>query len=274
MNPLYYMETNEEFEDNKSSVNFNQSFSFITESIDDNKSILSSKENNNNNFAANNLNLQQQAQMNFNSNTPISMNPMLNLYNNNFSLVNNVVPNIPNGYNILNNFIPINLKIVSKDKNNKKISLNIDYKKNSAILNLDKQLKQQKVKPENEINVNLILSGKENRTCVRLYPIPKNFSPFDMIRLVDRYLKTIPGKRIYNSIYVPLTKKLGKNMGFCFINLVSPKFVVDFYEIFNGIYLKNCKKPCTISFSDNQNIEITNDPIRSPITFKDCIKEK
>jgi hypothetical protein len=268
------METKEELEDNKSSVDFNQSFSFIKESIDDNKSISSSKENNINNFIANNINSQQQVPIYFNPNTPNFINAMPYLYNNNFSLFNNIVPNIPNGNNILNNYIPISVKIISKDKNNKKISLNIDYEKNSSKLNFDDKVKKQKVKPENEINVSLILSGKEKRTCIRIYPIPKKFSAFDMIRLVDSYLKTIPGKRIYNSIYVPLARKIGKNMGFAFINLVSPKFVVDFYKTFNGIYLKNCKKPCTISFSDNQNIEISNDPIRSPIIFKDCIKEK
>lgn len=118
----------------------------------------------------------------------------------------------------------------------------------------------------------MISSGKENRTCVRLHPIPKNYSPFDIIRLIDSYLKTVPGKRIYNSIYVLLAKQLGKNIGYAFVNLVNPKFVVDFYKTFNGIYLKKCKKPCIKSFSDNQNVEILNDPIRSPIFFKDCIK--
>ena len=266
------METNKDYDDNKSSLDFNQSFSFIAESIDDNISISSSKENNNNNFIINYLNSQQQAQTHFNYNTPNFMNPMPNLFYNNLPLFNNTASNHPNGYNITNNFIPTSLKIVSKDKNNEKIFLNIDYEKNTAILKLDEQIKKLKVKPENEINVNLILSGKENRTFVRLFPIPKNLSPFDMIRLIDSYLKTIPGKRIYNAIYVPLTKKIGRNLGFCFVNLVNPKLVVDFYKTFNGLYLKNCKKPCTISFSDNQNIEISNDPIRSPITFKDCIK--
>jgi hypothetical protein len=265
------METKEEYEDNKSSVDFNQHISFIAESIDDNKSISTTKETDNNNFITNNLNSQQQAPINFNFNTPIFMYPMPILYNN-FPIFNNIIPNIQNGYNISNNLIPINLKIVSKDKNNKKISLNIDYEKNSAILNLDDKIKKPKVNPKNEININLILSGKELRTCVRLYPIPKNLSPFDMIRLVESYLKTIPGKRIYNAIYVALTKKIGRNIGFCFVNLVNPKFVVDFYNTFNGLYLKNCKKPCIISFSDNPNLEISNDPIRSPITFKDCIK--
>jgi hypothetical protein len=267
------METKEEYDDNKSSVDFNQHISFIAESIDDNKSISTTKETDNNNFITNNINSQQQAPINFNFNTPIFMYPMPILYNN-FPIFNNIVPNIQNGYNISNNLIPINLKIVSKDKNNKKISLNIDYEKNSSKLNFDDKVKKQQVKPENEINVSLILSGKEKRTCIRIYPIPKKFSAFDMIRLVDSYLKTIPGKRIYNSIYVPLARKIGKNMGFAFINLVNAKYVVDFYKTFNGIYLKNCKKPCIISFSDNQNIEISNDPIRSPIIFKDCIKEK
>ena len=266
------MENSKEYEDNKTSVDFNQSFSFIAESRDDNQSISSSKDNNNNQFYTNNFNSQQQAPIYFSPNLQNFINPILNLHNNNLPLFNNIGQSIPNEYNFSNNFIPMNLKIVSKDKNNKKISLKIDYEKNSAVLNVDGETKIPKVKPENEININSILSGKENRTCVRIYPIPKNLSPFDMIRLIDSHLKTIPGKRIYNSIYVPLTKKIHKNIGYCFVNLVRPNFVVDFYKTFNGIYFKNCKKPCIISFSDNQNIEISNDPIRSPITFKDYIK--
>ena len=117
------------------------------------------------------------------------------------------------------------------------------------------------------------MSGEEKRTCVRLFPIPKKYSPFDIIRLIDKYLKTIPGKRIYDSIYVPLTKIIGKNIGYCFINLVKPKYVIEFYNIFNGIYFKNCKKPCSVIFSDKQTFEIVNDPMRRPIVFKDFVKD-
>lgn len=130
-------------------------------------------------------------------------------------------------------------------------------------------------KPENEINISNILSGKEKRCCVKLSPIPNQYSPFDIIRLIDKYLKTEKGKRIYNSIYVPLTKEIGKNKGYCFVNMVSPKYVVKFYEVFNGLFfnLKKCKKPCYLVFSDIQNVNYSNeDALKRPIIFTDVIK--
>ena len=130
-----------------------------------------------------------------------------------------------------------------------------------------------KKKSKNIIDINLLLSGKENRTCIRLMPIPNKLSPFDMIRIIDKILKTVPGKRIYKSIYVPLTKIIGKNIGYCFIDLVSPKYVVEFYNIFNGITLKKCKKPCSVLFADRQNNElIEENPLHKPIFFMDFIK--
>ena len=72
-----------------------------------------------------------------------------------------------------------------------------------------------------------------------------------------------------------MTKEIGKNKGYCFVNLVSPKYVVIFYEIFNGLFfnIKNCKKPCYLVFSDIQNMNLTNeDPLKRPIIFTDVIK--
>ena len=50
-----------------------------------------------------------------------------------------------------------------------------------------------------------------------------------MIKINDKNLKTIPGKRIYNANYVPQTKIIGKNLGYCFINLIKPKYVIEFH---------------------------------------------
>ena len=132
------------------------------------------------------------------------------------------------------------------------------------------------IKEENIINISKLILGEEKRTFVRLYPIPKSLSVFDMIRIIDKYLKTEAGKRIYNAIYLPLSKKMRKNIGYCFVNLISPKYVVEFYNKFNGFYFrfKNFRKSCSVVFSDNQNIDLSNDdPSRKPIIFKDTIKE-
>ena len=59
--------------------------------------------------------------------------------------------------------------------------------------------------------------------------------------------------------------------------MVEPKYVITFYNTFNGICFnkKKCKKPCSVVFADIQGenfLKISEDPIRSPIIFKDVIK--
>ena len=174
--------------------------------------------------------------------------------------LNQILMNILNN-NQRNNIQNVNAKYPKKMKKNK----NKEKKEN---------LIKKNPKPENEIKIPLLLSGEEKRTLVKLSPIPIKCSPFDIIVLIDKYLKTKKGQRIYNSIYVPLAKQIGKNKGYCFINLVSPKYVVEFYNIFNGLFfnIKNCKKSCTVVFSDNQNVDCSNEnALKRPIVFKDII---
>ena len=192
---------------------------------------------------------------------PNQLNPFI--FNNSF-YNNDIIPYFKKNINLLYNI------------NNK----NKIYKKNNKKKNVIKKSEEKKYpltffKTENIIKIELIESGEEKRTCVRLFPIPHKYSPYDMIRLIDKYLKTIPGKRIYRSIYVPLIKVIGKNIGYCFVDLVSPKYVIEFYNVFNGLLLKKCKKPCTVIFSDKQNSNnINENPLREPIFFKDTIKSE
>ena len=199
---------------------------------------------------------------------------------NNYWYYLNIFKNQQGAFNINYNF-NINYKKLPLYNNNKDNNFKSHnyYKYDKKVNKTDINKKNEsinKIKPENEINTDLIESGKETRTCIRLSPIPKKYSAFDIIRLLDRYLKTIIGKRIYKSIYVPLTKVIGKNIGFCFLDLVSPKYVVEFYKVFNGLTFNNCKKPCSVIFSDKQNFDNLNEednPLRKPIFFKDTIKD-
>ena len=132
---------------------------------------------------------------------------------------------------------------------------------------------------KNIINLEDILSGKETRTVVRLNPIPQNYSSLDMSNLIDKYLGIESGKnqRIYRALYTPFSKKPGKNIRYCFIMMVKPKYVIDFYKTFNKIIFqkKRCKKPCNVIWANIQGEEFLktneneNDPIRIPIIFKD-----
>ena len=229
----------------------------------------------------------------------LSNDSFINIENSNN--IENVFPqNLPNSFPIFPNFGPYlnpvvtpNLQNIQNNQNNQinkdiKIKNNllplfIPMKKEEKSINdfaptnkYDNSLNNEKkmyIKPENEINFNLIYAGKEKRTCVRLFPIPRKYSPFDMIKLIDKYLKTEPGKRIYKSVYVPLAKVIGKNIGFCFVNLVSPEHVISFYNTFNGIYFNNVKKACSVVYSDQQNMDFNEEnPLRRPIFFKDHLK--
>ena len=209
---------------------------------------------------------------NYSNNTNFILSSLLkekNLYQNN-------IYTMPNNSNFKIIYNTINYKIKDRNIIKQKCFLNNKEENTDKDENVVKTNKVN-VNHKNIINISLILSGKEKRTFVRVYPIPKKFSVYDMAKIFDKYLKTIPGKRIYNAIYLPLSKKIGKNIGYIFINLVSPKYVIDFYEIFNGFYFrfKNYKKPCFVLFSDNQEIDTSDkDPRRRPIIFKDTIKDE
>lgn len=134
------------------------------------------------------------------------------------------------------------------------------------------------IDPKNLISVEKLLNGTEKRTTVRLYPIPPKYSGFDMHRLIDKEMgiETSKQNRIYDAIYVPPCKVIGRNLGFCFINFIKPEFVVAFYNIFYGKILgkKKCKKPCTIIFADKQGKEAWNNTeelelSRRPLFFTD-----
>ena len=224
---------------------------------------------------------------------PILQNPQINTINaaptneikinsNNLPLFNpiaqynNINPILLNNLGYSNNvFIPTFLKKNSNNIINIKYENKINKKNNKKNITKKNEETKKFQKTENIIKIELLESGEEKRTSVRLFPIPQKYSPFDIIRLIDKYLKTIPGKRIYRSVYVPLVKTIGKNIGYCFVDLVSPKYVIEFYKVFNGLLLKKCKKPCIVIFSDKQNSDNINDnPLREPIFFKDTIKDE
>ena len=229
-------------------------------------------------------------------------NPFIPFSNNIYCNFNNNFYNYGNQNSLLYNYIPNNNNILNindinqlKNKNNEKYTITLKSKTDDP--NIEKISKIQvttsyvkdnkKIQQENEakkeknikniINIEDIKTGKETRTVVRLNPIPPNYSSFDISKLIDKYLKIESGKnqRIYKALYTPLCKIIGKNLGYCFVMMAQPKYVIDFYNTFNGKIFgkKKCKKPCNIIWADKQGddfLKITeDDPIRKPIIFKD-----
>ena len=223
-----------------------------------------------------------------------NQNLLLNNYFTNQHLVNinrnalnniNSINSLKNLNNISGQNIPEQYTIIIKNKTKNpdiqklsKIKVTTTYLKDKSKNN--QEIKEQNTKeknPKNIINIEDIISGKENRTVVRLNPIPPNYSSFDISKLLDKYLNIENGKnqRIYKAIYTPLCKIIGKNLGYCFIMMAKPKYVIDFYKTFNGriFQKKKCKRPCNVIWADIQGNAFlkTNedDPIRKPIIFKD-----
>ena len=229
-------------------------------------------------------------------------NPFIPFSNNIYCNFNNNFYNYGNQNSLLYNYIPNNNNILNvndinqlKNKNNEKYTITLKSKTDDP--NIEKISKIQvttsyvkdnkKIQQENEakkeknikniINIEDIKTGKETRTVVRLNPIPPNYSSFDISKLIDKYLKIESGKnqRIYKALYTPLCKIIGKNLGYCFVMMAQPKYVIDFYNTFNGKIFgkKKCKKPCNVIWADKQGddfLKITeDDPIRKPIIFKD-----
>ena len=232
--------------------------------------------------------------LNYNQFIPFNNN--INYYGSNlmgnFFPNNNIINSLQhqkniNSFNNINN--PENYTITFKSKTNDptiekvaKIQVTTSFIKDNSKVKPEKNDNPKSQNIKNLININDIINGKEKRTVVRLNPIPPNYSSFDVCKLLDMYLKTESGKnqRIYKALYTPLCKVIGKNLGYCFVMMVKPKYVIDFYNTFNGRIFgkKKCKKPCKVIWADIQGEEFLkaseDDPIRKPIIFKDIIIDK
>ena len=224
------------------------------------------------------------------------LNNNINYFGNNINdsyLINNNIINIIQAQNNINNISIINnqdeYSITLKSKTNDpsiekitKIEIETFFVKDNSESSqqINENSKDEKIKKR--INLNDLFNGKEKRTVVRLEPIPHHYSSSGIIKLLDCYLKIERGKnqRIYKALYVPLCKDMGKNLGYCFVMMVKPKYVIDFYNVFNGKIFgkKICKKPCKITWADIQGEELLNpteeDPFNKPIIFKDIINEE
>ena len=226
-------------------------------------------------------------------NNNMSINNFLNNPNLNSQINSNPIYQLltSNAMNFLNLSYLINLLLfknfnISIAKNGKN-SYIITQKKETGIPDIKQistiELSSKIVKKSNadkskiNLDINLVLNGTIKDTTIRLVNIPKYFSLIHMSRYIDKILdiKHEKRNRIYNYLRVPLSKKIGKNLGFCFINVIEPKYIAVFYKAFHGKILENCKKKCFVNLADNQikdvnEIDMDGDVGQRPLIFDDC----
>lgn len=81
------------------------------------------------------------------------------------------------------------------------------------------------------VDLSSLESGSENRTTVMIRNIPRKMSQSTIVDIVRFSL----GKEdIFDFIYLPMDLSNHINVGYAFVNLKSPEFVITFYQLFNN----------------------------------------
>ncbi|KAL5979535.1 hypothetical protein ACLOJK_019440 [Asimina triloba] len=89
-------------------------------------------------------------------------------------------------------------------------------------------------KKQYELDISRILCGEDTRTTLMIKNIPNKYAV--LLYTSKMILATIDehhqGK--YDFIYLPIDFKNKCNVGYAFINMINPKYIVTFYQAFNG----------------------------------------
>lgn len=131
----------------------------------------------------------------------------------------------------------------------------------------------------NKINFNTILAGgSENEddegmhalTTLMIRNIPVKFLQADMLKLIDR---NYFGK--YDYFYLPMDLKTQCSVGFAFINMLHPLYILDFFLEFNQIRWSEHVQQCNstklgeIVYANMQGI----DEIKKELLDKNIMKK-
>jgi len=96
-----------------------------------------------------------------------------------------------------------------------------------------------------DLNVESILAGSDTRTTLMIKNIPNKYSQKMLLAALDAY------RGQFDFFYLPIDFKNKCNVGYAFINFVQPKYIVPFFEKFNGHTWEkfNSLKVCNITYA-------------------------
>lgn len=88
--------------------------------------------------------------------------------------------------------------------------------------------------------------GTETRTTVMVRNIPNKYSQKMLLDEVNNHIRGT-----YDFFYLPIDFKNRCNVGYCFINFLDPKYILDFVREFDGKKWKNfnSEKVCAVTFA-------------------------
>ncbi|CAH9112773.1 unnamed protein product [Cuscuta europaea] len=84
-------------------------------------------------------------------------------------------------------------------------------------------------KKQFELDIERIVRGEDKRTTLMLKNIPNKYTSKMLLAAIDEQ-----HKGIYDFIYLPIDFKNKCNVGYAFINMIDPSFIISFYQAFNG----------------------------------------
>ncbi|KAK4487137.1 hypothetical protein RD792_006452 [Penstemon davidsonii] len=80
-----------------------------------------------------------------------------------------------------------------------------------------------------QLDLEKIVNGEDNRTTLMIKNIPNKYTSKMLLTAIDE-----THKGTYDFLYLPIDFKNKCNVGYAFINMVSPLHIVTFYKAFNG----------------------------------------
>ncbi|XP_038683332.1 protein MEI2-like 2 isoform X2 [Tripterygium wilfordii] len=84
-------------------------------------------------------------------------------------------------------------------------------------------------KKQYQLDLDKIISREDTRTTLMIKNIPNKYTSKMLLAAIDE-----KHKGTYDFLYLPIDFKNKCNVGYAFINMVSPSHIIPFYEAFNG----------------------------------------
>lgn len=84
-------------------------------------------------------------------------------------------------------------------------------------------------KKQFQLDLEKILSGEDSRTTLMIKNIPNKYTSKMLLAAIDEN-----HRGTYDFLYLPIDFKNKCNVGYAFINMLSPAHIVPFYQAFNG----------------------------------------
>lgn len=102
------------------------------------------------------------------------------------------------------------------------------------------------IKKQFQLDLDKIRTGEDARTTLMIKNIPNKYTSKMLLAAIDEH-----HKGAYDFLYLPIDFKNKCNVGYAFINLLSPLNITPFYEAFNGKKWEkfNSEKVATLAYA-------------------------